>query len=146
MPRLLLCLAILLPLVGCTTPKPSGNTLVSISWQNPSPATFRFAEASLGDGTRPVVVEEVPPYAEPVAPTAIALSTHPRVDLVFQFNGQTQPRRTMLIPPPTRRDPQNEYHLRLRFVQTEESWQLVSELEPAGIARERLKRLSPPPN
>ncbi len=135
MRTLILSVLMLLGSSGCTTPAPSGRTLVSVSWNNPGPHTLRHASLSLGGKQGVVYVEEVPAYTELPVETTLPLSVRPVATVSYRSVSGNH-RQRFSLDKPLRSDAADEYNLRIHVV----GWDVIGvELEPVSVARERLR-------
>jgi|GEM_PF-1560262 len=132
----LLCLsAAACLLAGCRhTPEPSGRTLVSVSWVNPSPTPMEYLETTVGDHT--ILLEHLPPYRELSRETNLSLPQHPRVSTSYRIGAETLTLPTAFVETPRRKSPTGEYNLRIHMVRDETA---RLKLEPANVARARLR-------
>ncbi|MDF3127949.1 hypothetical protein P0Y35_01940 [Kiritimatiellaeota bacterium B1221] len=121
---------------GCqSTPIPTGDRLVSVSWVNPTPVTLHAVETRIGKSHPPVKLETLPAYVEVARETNQPLYKSSMVKTKL-FAGKTPidvP--SVYLEPPVRKSPEKEYNLR---IQLRQGLPPIVSLEPIRLTRARL--------
>jgi len=136
-PHTLLLALGLLGLSACTsTPTPTGDRLVSISWVNQNPTPYGRVETTVCGSDRPVTLEGLPAYSEQALRVDLDLMRSCTVS-VRPVIGQTPlPKQSAPLASPNATSPDRRYHLRIQvFPNAPPSLRL----EPADRAHQRLK-------
>lgn len=124
---------------GCTsTPTPTGDRLVSVSWVNQTPGTLRQIQTEI-DGTKPaVLLEALPGYSEKMLPLDQPLFNNSHVSLktITGSGSNSTSLGTVRLDAPTRKSPEREYNLRIQILP---GMPIQASLEPVHLMRARLQ-------
>jgi hypothetical protein len=139
---LLSLLALPFLLTACsTTPTPTGDRIVSVSWMNQSPVSYQFVQTTICSDETDLTLEQLEPYTEQAMDLDLDLTRNCRVSLSSVVGKQRLPRQSNWITPPRFPSPTREYHLRIEvFPQAPPD--LV--LEPVETARQRFQAAGRP--
>lgn len=130
-------LSLVLWITGCaSTPQPTGDRIVSVSWVNRSPTPYRYVQTEVCGNEPSLSLEGLPPYSERALPLGIDLTQSCKVTVVSTVGKQTLPRQSNWIGVPRTLSPDGNYHLR---IQVYPSSPPKLTLEPLENARKRLQ-------
>jgi hypothetical protein len=102
-------------LVSCrSTPEPTGDTLVSVSWVNTTPHAISYIQTTLCNSAT-ASLEDLPGYSEVPVETRQSLTRNCRVETKMVQNGETVPLGTGWLEPPVRKSKTREYNLRIHL-------------------------------
>ncbi len=134
--KILFHCCIILVWCGCkSTPIPTGDRLVSVSWVNPTPMTLHSIETRVGDSNAPVKLDKLPAYVEVATETNQPLYESSLIKTQL-FTGKTPIEVPPVhLEPPVRKSPEKEYNLR---IQLRQGLPPVATLEPIRLTRARL--------
>ncbi|MDA3874875.1 MAG: hypothetical protein PF795_13070 [Kiritimatiellae bacterium] len=100
---------------GCqSTPVPTGDTLVSVSWVNATPSAIPYIQTTLCD-SETASLEHLPGYSEVPVATRQSLTQNCRVETTLVQNGETVSLGTGWLESPTRTSKTREYNLRVHL-------------------------------
>lgn len=120
---------------GCqSTPVPTGDTVVSVSWVNPSPHAIPYIQTTLCNSAS-VSLEQLPGYSEVPVSTRQSLTENCRVETTLVQNGETVSLGSGWLDSSTRKSKNREYNLRVHL-QTGAPPRL--QLEPVQNLRARM--------
>lgn len=128
------CLGLLLS--ACTsTPVPTGDRIVSVSWVNPTPVTLRNIESRLCGPDQPVRLEQLPAYAEIAVETDLPVTENCWVRTALLAGGKPVDIPQARLASPIRKSADRKYNLRIQLRQG-----LAPEvtLEPVRLTQTRL--------
>lgn len=129
-------LIILLALSACkSTPSPTGDRLVSVSWVNPTPVNLQLIETRICGSKSPVHLEVLPAYSEVAVDTDQPLFHQCRIQTRFVSGKEKISLLSVQLTPPLRKSPEREYNLRIQLRGGEIQ---SANLEPVRLTRERL--------
>lgn len=133
---LFMLVAILL-LGGCTTtPVPLQHNVVSVSWVNPTPVSYRLIETSVCSSSNTLLLEGLPAYSEKAQSFDGAVKRNCKVTVSSVIGSKTNATQTSWLPSEKERSVPTDLHLRIT-VYPHSPPQLI--LEPVAIAERRLK-------
>lgn len=133
----LLLSSLFLFLLGCTsTPTPTGDRIVSVSWVNRTPVAYRLIETSVCSRQNGITLDGLPPYSERAVQFETDLVRNCQVKVIGMVGSRTLPSQSNWISDPPSRSKARRYHLRITLMPNTPP-HLV--LEPASSAAERIE-------
>ncbi|MEX2607729.1 MAG: hypothetical protein WD708_10320 [Kiritimatiellia bacterium] len=97
-----------------STPVPTGDTVVSVSWVNSTPAAIPYIQTTLCDSAT-ASLENLPGYSEIPVSTRQPLTRNCRVETTLVQKGETVSLGTGWLESPVRASPTREYNLRVHL-------------------------------
>jgi len=123
-------------LSGCkSTPIPTGDRIVSISWVNPTPESIAYIESTVCENEKPFSVKNLLGYSEKAVTIDQLLYKNCRVHTKILGGGTLVSLGTGWIEPPLRKSPIAEYNLRIHL---RSGFEPKVTLEPIRLKRARL--------
>lgn len=134
--KILPLLCFLLLTACSTTPVPTGDRIVSVSWRNQGPSPYTLVDTRFCEDRASITLEELPGYTEKAMLLDLALTRNCKVSLVPVIGSRQLPRQTNWIPDPVRPTASREYHLQIRVLPNAPP---LLKLEPVEVARQRIE-------
>ena len=130
-------ICVCLTLCGCrSTPTPTGDRLVSVSWVNQNPGTLRQIQTEICGTTPAVLLEVLPGYTEKMLPLDQPLFKNCNVALKAFAGTESISLGTVWLDAPKRKSQEGEYNLRIQILH---NMPIQAGLEPAHLTRTRLQ-------
>jgi hypothetical protein len=135
--KLILLSSLFLFVAGCTsTPTPTGDRIVSVSWVNRTPVAYRLIETSVCSRQNGITLDGLPPYSERAVQFETDIVRNCQVKVIGMVGSRTLPSQSNWIPAPSSLSKDRKYHLRITLTPASPP-HLV--LEPAASAVERIE-------
>ena len=119
-----------------TTPVPTGDRIVSVSWSNQSPTSYSLIETGFCTETQQLTVEDLAAYSEKAVNVSFPLTHNCRITL-FPVIGTTPLQKlSSWVPEPMETSPNREYHVQIQVFPNAPP---RLRLETAKAARQRIR-------
>ena len=104
-----------LALASCaTTPVPTGDRIVSVSWRNQAPHSYSFVQTSFCESDDVLTLEELPGYTERAQFLNRPLIQPCKIRMVSVVGTRQLPAQTAWIPAPKSESGSQDYHLQIQ--------------------------------